>query len=52
MPNTSMIATFQDLYFADADPEALNLRGTKELKSMAEAHWALLQESKAGEVQV
>lgn len=47
-----MIATFQDLYFADADPEALSLKDAKELKSMAEAHWALLQDSKAGEVQV
>jgi glutamate dehydrogenase len=47
-----MIATFQDLYFADADPEALNSRSAKELKSMAAAHWALLQDSKAGEVQV
>ncbi|AOW14290.1 NAD-glutamate dehydrogenase [Hydrogenophaga crassostreae] len=52
MTKTPMIASFQDFYFADADPDELNLREPTELKGMAEAHWALLQDSKAGEVRV
>ena len=52
MPKTSTLSSFQDFYFADADPEALALRKAAALKGMADAHWALLQTTKVGEVQV
>ena len=52
MSNTSTISPFQNFYFADADPEELSLRKPTALKGMAEAHWALLQATKAGEVSV
>jgi glutamate dehydrogenase len=43
---------FQDLFFADADPDELSQRDGKALTAMAREHWELLQESAAGEVLV
>jgi glutamate dehydrogenase len=43
---------FQDLFFADADPDELRLRSAKSLDAMARGHWALLQDSAPGEVLV
>jgi len=47
-----MNPSFQDLFFSDADPEELRARDPKSLSAMAQAHWALLQTSKVGEVRV
>jgi glutamate dehydrogenase len=47
-----MNSQFQDLYFADTDPDELRLRDSKALTAMAQGHWELLQESAAGEVLV
>ena len=52
MPKIPMNAHFQELFFADADPDELRLRDPKALTAMAQAHWALLQGSKVGEVRV
>ena len=47
-----MNSQFQDLFFADADPEELRLRDATSLEVIAQAHWTLLQGSKAGEVRL
>ncbi|MEX1166601.1 MAG: NAD-glutamate dehydrogenase, partial [Hydrogenophaga sp.] len=52
MSKTAQTSPFQLVYFADADPEALGLRKPSDLKGMADAHWALLQDTKAGDVRV
>ena len=52
MPKPVMKAPFQDLFFADADPDELRLRDPKALAAMAKTHWGLLQASGPGEVVV
>ncbi|MDP1688085.1 MAG: NAD-glutamate dehydrogenase, partial [Hydrogenophaga sp.] len=47
-----MNPSFQDLYFAAADPEELRSRDPALLQTMAAAHQALLSASAAGEVRV
>ncbi|WP_247596965.1 NAD-glutamate dehydrogenase [Hydrogenophaga sp. PAMC20947] len=47
-----MNSPFQDLFFSDADPDELSQRDPKALTAMAKAHWALVQDSKAGAVRV
>ncbi len=52
MTKTPMLTQFQNLYFADADPEELNAREADALKAMAETHWRLLQATEPMEVRV
>jgi glutamate dehydrogenase len=52
MPKMPMNAQFQDLFFADADPDELGQRDPKVLAAMAEAQWKLTQDSAVGEVRV
>jgi glutamate dehydrogenase len=52
MPKPVMKTPFQDLFFADADPDELRLRDPKALAAMAKTHWGLLQASGPGEVVV
>ena len=52
MPKMPMNAQFQDLFFADADPDELGQRDPKVLAAMAEAQWTLTQDSAVGEVRV
>ena len=52
MPKIPMNAPFQDLFFADADPDELNQRDPAALAAIAKAHWALVQDAKVGEVRV
>jgi glutamate dehydrogenase len=47
-----MNPSFQDLYFAAADPEEMRSRDPALLQTMAAAHQALLGASAAGEVRV
>jgi glutamate dehydrogenase len=47
-----MNPSFQDLYFAAADPEEMRSRDPALLQTMAAAHQALLSASAAGEVRV
>ncbi|WP_252374324.1 NAD-glutamate dehydrogenase [Hydrogenophaga sp. 2FB] len=47
-----MNPSFQDLYFAAADPEEMRSRDPALLKTMAAAHQALLSASTVGEVRV
>jgi glutamate dehydrogenase len=52
MPQNTMNPVFQDLFFANADPDELRGRSSESLTALAQSQWALLKGSKEGEAKV